>query len=81
MRKRTFTREMKNVRLMDLNHKINRKAMLTSVAQSYYSKANEKHYENWMLEDECIRKGNAYQEAFAQTLATPVGGYVDRYVM
>ena len=74
-------REMKtDVRLMDLNHKINRKAMLADIAHDYYTEANEYHYENWMLEDECLRKGNRYMEAFDQTLATPVGGYVDRYV-
>ena len=69
-----------DIKLASLHHKINRKAMLLSTAQYYFNEADGYHYDNWMLEDQCIERGSRYIEAFNQTLSTPVGGYVDRYI-
>lgn len=66
------------VKLNSLNHKINRKAMLINQYDFYYRMYRGEY--NWMSEDEYKEKMFAIEEAINETVATPVGGYVRRYV-
>lgn len=67
------------VKLNSLNYKINRKAMLFNQYNFYYDLYHEE--DNWMLEDKYKEKMFAIEEAIEETVATPVGGYVRRYVV
>lgn len=76
MRIRTSEQE---IRLNSLNHKINRKAMLfAGMERAYKGSCFE---ENWMLADEMFEAGMAYERYFCETLRTPVGGMVSRYLV
>ena len=70
-----------DVIIANLNHKINRKAMIARMIDEQWDRASEEHYENWILEDEYIEKALACEQAFAETLETPVGGAVSRYII
>lgn len=76
MRKRA---QSTKVRLNSLNHKINRKAMLAEGANRAHDVAYSE--ENWVLADAALEAGMAYEEYFEETLRTPVGGYVSRYLV
>lgn len=66
-----------DVVLKDINHKINRKAMIASAIR-FYDFASDNS--NWLYTEEMQRKVLLCEEAFSETVRTPVGGCVRRYI-
>ena len=77
-RKRMTETRKSEVQLMSLAHKIARKAGLArQLADSWAEYCAE---DNWLREDDIMRRIESLEEAFDETVATPVGGYVRRYI-
>lgn len=64
--------------LVSLNHKINRKAMLLAGSKRAFGAALSE--DNWLLADAALEAGKAYEEYLEETVRTPVGGKVSRYL-
>lgn len=67
--------EIKIVVLKDLHHKINRKAMLQSIADMEWDEYSKFHDEKDAVEAE------AYERAFEETLHAHYGDELDYYIM
>lgn len=69
---------VQDVVLMNLNHKINRKSMIDVEINRICQEAHE--CENILLYDKMLELLGRYEDAFTETVKTPVGETVLRFV-
>ena len=74
MRKR---QKVTDVKLMSVNHKINRKQMIQKELDYFYKDLADPKNSNF---GQTLKTVDRLEDAFLETVKTPVGGYVARFI-